>query len=254
MVIRSFWGSALALLAACKSSTTTTNADAPGSGSAVAETGMLLAGSDQSPIVGGQVCLLHSSLACATTDATGEWELDVPSVDGPTITTYSPDVDGGYLPKAFLGYIDDGDVSWASTVYLDTTDAAATVLGTGAGFAYPSGSGGFLEVRVSVNGENGSGATVAISPAAGAGPVYSDATGTFMPSLASTAPLGEVAFGNLPAGTYDITASAGGGSCSVGSDSSVVAGDWPPTTAGTTTRAEVVDGMLTANVNIFCTE
>lgn len=252
MTIRLSWGSACVLLAACGNANNATS-DAPGS--SVLETGRLLAGSDQSPIDGGQVCLLHSSVACTTTDGSGQWQLEVPLTDGPTITTYSGG--SGYLPGAFLGYSLGDQVTWASSVYLDTTAAAASSLSADAGFAYPNGSGGFLEVRVSVNGTSGSGATIAIAPAAGAGPVYSDGSGAFMPGLTSTAPLGYAIFGNLPADTYDVTASVPGGSCSVGSatgSNPLVAGDWPPTAAGTTTRAEVVDGTLTQNINIFCND
>jgi hypothetical protein len=142
-------------------------------------------------------------------------------------------------------------MTWPSEVPLTMTVDAMTRLGTEAGFAFP-GSGGFLELRVAGSSPTPlTGAIATLAPAVGSA-VYAGSDGTPMPALTATTESGDVLFGDLPAGLYEVTASVGSGSCTVSPDGALLVGDWPPEAAGATAQVEVAGGGITTNVNVLC--
>jgi hypothetical protein len=241
----------LALACSSKSSSPTVDAAVPpiDSGFPNEESGVVL---DQNNLGVGaaMVCVLHHpEIPCATTSSTGGYNIGLPDLAGDQIAIEF--TAANFLGEVLLEQEPATGMTWPSEVPLTMTVDAMTRLGTEAGFAFP-GSGGFLELRVAGNSPTPlTGATASIAPAVGSA-VYAGSDGTPMPALTATTESGDVLFGDLPAGLYEVTASAGSGSCTVSPDGALLVGDWPAEVAGATAQVEVADAAITTNVNIIC--
>ena len=226
------------------------------------ETGTVVDFKTGAPVAGAQLCV-HGlpGEPCATSDATGAYAIDIAVPDGISqvaqITTAS-----GYLGREaqFVEHPDaDGSgnrfVVWEDLGGIYSAGDATTLLATQAGFTYPTTTHGFLRIRVSGSTVASTpAATATISPASGTGPVYTDDTGTPTPSLTSTiaGKQGEIYFGDLAPGTYQVTVRSADHSCSVVVGGGLVLGDWPPTASGATLTAAVSANTLTWGLFVNC--
>ncbi len=243
---------ALAALVACHSTSAPTAIDAANSVDAFAND---VEGSvfdeNNLPVGSAMVCVLHhDEIPCQITAANGTYVMQLPELAGDDIAIQV--TADGFLGDVLLDEEPAQGVSWPTEIPLEMTPDAIDDLATGAGFTYP-GSGGFLEIRV-MGGTSGvlTGATAAIAPSSGEGPVYRGSDGTPTPSLIGTSSNGGVIFGNVAAGVYEVTAIGGSAACTVAPGGALLVGDWPPDVAGATTRVEVVDSSITNNINIIC--
>ena len=242
------------MLAACHDSTTP--ADAAGDAEIFTTVTGRVRDSNGNGIENATICILNDSTPCVSTDGSGDFTFQVPSLPGADLAVEiaAP----GYLGVTSLAAEPADSIGTMATIFpaditLFTDPEATTMLGS-AGFTYP-GSGGFLQLRLS--GDTAidlSGATVSMSPQAGTGPIYIDVDGNPNASLTSSTTNGYVELGNVPAGQYSLTASAAGKTCTVRPSpaGSVVVGDWPPTSPGSTTQIEITDGAFTLGVVIYC--
>ncbi|HEX4451481.1 MAG TPA: hypothetical protein VH143_11450 [Kofleriaceae bacterium] len=242
-----------ALALACGGKSSPPAVDAPAalidSGLPNEESGVVL---DQNNLgVGGaMVCVLHHpEIPCATTSSTGGYNIGLPDLAGDQIAIEF--TAANFLGEVLLEQEPATGMTWPTEVPLTMTVDAMVRLGTEAGFAFP-GSGGFMELRIAGSAPTPLvGATASIAPAAGSA-VYAGSDGTPMPALTATTESGDVLFGDLPAGVYEVAASAGSGSCTVSPDGALLVGDWPPGAAGATATVEVASGAITTNVNVIC--
>jgi hypothetical protein len=242
-----------ALALACSSKSSPPAVDAPSAANDSAlpdeESGVVL---DQNNlgVPSAMVCVLHHpEIPCAITGSTGGYNIALPDLAGDQIAIEF--TAANFLGQVLLEQEPATRITWPSEVPLTMTVDAMTLLGTEAGFAFP-GSGGFLELRVASNSPTPlTGATASIAPAIGSA-VYAGSDGTPMPALTATTESGDVLFGDLPAGIYEVTATAGSGTCAVSLDGALLVGDWPPDDAGATTKVEVAAGAITTNVNVIC--
>jgi hypothetical protein len=207
------------------------------------------------PIAGAMICVLdHPDIPCATTDGSGAYQIHAPDLQGAQIAVEATAT--GYLGEVSLQTepVDANGfhiTEWPSKIFLPTTAMASAQLGTQAGFTFPGTGTGFL--LMSVHGATAGvsvGATVAISPTAGKGPVYWDTNGP-NPSLGATTSDSGVSFGDLPPGRYSITATAPQRTCTVTRQNTLISGDWAPT-GSETTDVEITAGAETLGVSVVC--
>ena len=240
---------------ACSSKSATTASDAARGIDAFANDvdGVVL-DENSLPVANAMVCVLHhDDIPCQVTGANGTYVMALPELAGDDLAIQV--TADGFLGEVLLDEEPAQGISWPTEIPLEMTPDAIVDLATDAGFTYP-GSGGFLEVRI-MGGTSGTltGATATIAPASGEGPVYRGSDGTPMPGSSGTSSNGAVMFGNVAAGVYEVTASAGSASsatCTVSPGGALLVGDWPAEMAGATTRVEVADGSITDDVNIIC--
>lgn len=243
------------MLAACHDSTTPADAAGGDAQSFATVTGRVR-DSNGNGIENATVCILNNPTPCVSTDGSGDFTFQVPSLPGADLAVEiaAP----GYLGVTSLAAEPAESVGTTATIFpaditLLTDPEATTMLGS-AGFTYP-GSGGFLQLRLSGDtAADLSGATVSMSPPAGTGPIYVDVDGNPNASLTSSTTNGYAELGNVPAGQYSLTASAAGKTCTVRPSpaGSVAVGDWPPTSPGSTTQIEIADAAFTLGVVIYC--
>jgi hypothetical protein len=200
------------------------------------------------PIGGAAVCVLdHPEIACTTTDSTGSYTLEIalaPSTDVAIEANASGFVSGVLLTAIAAS---DPSVQGIATTELSSPADATTEYATQAGFAFP-GSGGFVEVFVVGLGsavDGLAGATVAIAPSSGEGPVYRGSNASPEAGLAATTAQGGALFGNVAAGSYSVEVTAPGLTCTTPVDT------WPTDAAGNV-PIEIADGAVTALEVIAC--
>ena len=162
-------------------------------------------GATIAPLMGAMVCPYPSHTPCVSTDATGMFNLSGLPLSGAAFTiekagfytglwTFPPSTGAPYAISPQL-------VATSGDRYL-----------TASGKTQDS-SKGFITVFVhDGNGAQLTGATLALSPSAGDGPIYFDATVTPPKVLTSTGH-GFIFFMNVPAASYTVTATAAGKTC-----------------------------------------
>lgn len=190
------------------------------------------------PIPGASACIVdHPEIPCATTDTQGAYTIALPEIGS------GLDIAGNVTAPGFLGdtgLVHEGEqnsgavgVAWFGTNLRDDT-AAADLLSTRAGFAYPASGKGFVLLAVfHANGGAFVGQTVALSPASGSGPVYADASGNPDPSLSAITSNGYALFGALTPGKIEITTT--GATCT---PVSTTGGMW------TSTKPHTIAGVI----------
>jgi hypothetical protein len=195
------------------------------------------------PIENAQVCFVeHPELACVTTDAEGKYAVSSPSPDA--LAPYGV----AFTAAGHLGRVRSAYTWWPSGVGLSSDRDVAGIAGP-AGFTYPARGTGLIEVHLLDGGLNQgfAGATVSLSPAAGAGPIYEDPEGVPAPSRRATSSSGRILFGDLAPGRFTLTISAPGRSC--GTDG--VSGTWPDSGRNVIT-VPVAAGCITDDVVMWC--
>src|SRR5262245_41933320 len=153
----------------------------------VTVSGTVVEAAGSAPLAGARVCILDApAIPCATTDAQGAYQIALPA--------WTTDLDlavnvtaAGHLGFTGLTHQTTNGVVWFSQIPLMDDAAATARLQAQAGFAYPAPGKGFVLLSVfRASGGAVTGATAALSPASGSGPVYAQPSGTLDPTLAAT--------------------------------------------------------------------
>ncbi len=183
--MRTSIGLAVLAIVGCGDSTAAPDAPkhadaAPDSGPVETWTGTVEDFQSGSAIANASVCILaNGTIPCSTSDGSGTWTLEIPEPSGSENLAVLTTADG-YDGSVLLAASTPAAFEYPATILLQADPVAASELGSDAGFAYPGLTNGFIEVDVfgTVTGQAPPGATVAISPSSGTGPVYADADNT----------------------------------------------------------------------------
>lgn len=168
--------------------------------------GTVVEAAGAAPLAGARVCLPDApAVPCATTDANGAYQIQLPA--------WTTDLDlavnvtaAGHLGFTGLTHQTTNGVVWFSQISLMDDAAATARLQAQAGFAYPAPGKAFVLLSVfRASGGAVTGATAALSPASGSGPVYAQPSGTLDPTLAATTTNGYLLFGGVTPGKLSIT-------------------------------------------------
>jgi hypothetical protein len=197
------------------------------------------------PIASARVCILERpAIACATTDAEGNYTMTLPPFDAPASFTVT------FTAAGHLGRVRAAGHDWWPVGVGLRPDEAAAAEATRAGFSHPPRGTGFIEVRLFDGGvaKGLAGATVTLSPASGMGPIYVDPAFAPDRSLTATSSSGYVWFGNVAPGRVTITVSATGKRCDTAGFTSGIWLDSGPNVIS----VPVVADSITDDVVLWC--
>ena len=206
----------------------------------------------EAPLAGATVCVIVPyDSPCATTDANGHYELDVPAASKAPIqlatTIYAP----GHLGKTELVQETPGVLVPSAVWYVDDTlwsDADAQSFATQGAFTYPPEGTAYLVLRVlHQTGGGVTGATAILSPRSGA-TIYASTAGVLDPTLSNTTSSGEIVFANVTPGTFTITIDDMGNLCMPEAQ----IGDWPAGTGVNTVTGIVAAQTISSDLTIIC--
>jgi hypothetical protein len=202
------------------------------------------------PIADAKICVLdHPDLACATTDANGDYTFALPDLHGQQLAVEVTATD--HLGQIRLVTETPGAV-WPSGWHVETDSLAMIEMNKMAGFTFPGEGTGFLIVQADgATAGSLSGATISLSPASGKGPVYWDTNGPNPTLTATMSSAPAASFGNLAPGRYQVTVTAPQKTCTVSPNGHLFATDWAP--SGTnTTDVQIAADAVTREVFVTC--